>query len=296
MIQVLFVLITFCVVLQPAPGLGETQADLNRLVVSTFNGPRGSVVPEEATYGEEAVYGRSRLRVAQGVPAEKEMEEETLRDPFADRDTPAAEKPPDTIPDPLEPINRAFFAFNDKLYFWLLKPVGQAYGAVVPQRARVALRDFFYNLAFPVRFVNCFLQGKVYGAFDEMGRFVTNTVAGAGGFIDVATLTGNFGKYDEDLGQTFGSYGSGPGFYINWPIFGPSSLRDTVGTVGDAFLDPISILVDPSEVILGLNALDLVNGTSLRLGDYEDLKRAALDPYISVRDAYYQNRKSKIKE
>jgi phospholipid-binding lipoprotein MlaA len=296
MIQVLFALIAFCVVFQPASALGETQADLNREVVSTFNGPKGSAVPEEAADGEETVYARARLRVAQGAPAEKDMEEEALRDPFADRDAPEADKPPDTIPDPLEPINRAFFVFNDKLYFWLLKPVAKAYGAVVPQRARVAVRDFFYNLAFPVRFVNCFLQGKVYGAFDEMGRFVTNTVAGAGGFIDVATLTGNFGKYDEDLGQTFGSYGSGPGFYINWPIFGPSSLRDTVGRVGDAFLDPISILVDPSEVILAVNALDLVNGTSLRLGDYEDLKRAALDPYISVRDAYYQNRKSKIEE
>jgi phospholipid-binding lipoprotein MlaA len=296
MTKVLLVFIMFSVFSQPAPALSEREADLPMPLKCTYNGPKGDAATKGASYTEETVDGCARFRVAQGVPAGKDTEEGALRDPFADRDKPGADKPLDTIADPLEPINRAFFVFNDKLYFWVLKPVAKGYGAIVPQGARVALRNFFYNLAFPVRFVNCLLQGKGYGACDEMGRFFTNTFIGAAGFIDVATLTGNFGKYDEDLGQTFGSHGAGPGFYINWPIFGPSSLRDTVGTVGDAFLDPISILIDPTEIIIAVNALDLVNGTSLRIGDYEDLKKAALDPYISVRDAYYQNRKSKIKE
>jgi len=296
MVQVLFAVIMFCVVLEPFPALGETEADLRVEVVSTFNGPRRSAATKGAPYSEGTIDESSQFRVAQGGAAERDTEEDVLRDPFAERDKPAAEETPDTIADPLEPINRAFFVFNDKLYFWVLKPVAKGYGAVVPEQARVAVKNFFYNLAFPVRFVNCFLQGKVNGAFMEMGRFFTNTFIGAAGFIDVATLTGNFGKYDEDLGQSFGSHGVGPGFYINWPILGPSSLRDTVGAVGDAFLDPISILIDPSGYTIAANALDLVNNTSLRLGDYEDLKRAALDPYISVRDAYYQNRKSKIRE
>jgi phospholipid-binding lipoprotein MlaA len=296
MFQALLVLIMFCVVFDPVPALGETEGDLRAVVVSTYNGPGRSAATEAAMDSKGTIYGASAFRVAQGTPTEDGTEEEVLRDPFAEQDKPAAEARPQTIADPLEPINRAFFVFNDKLYFWFLKPVARGYKSVVPQRGRVAIRDFFYNLAFPVRFVNCFLQGKVDGAFMEMGRFFTNTFIGAAGFIDVATLTGNFGKYDEDLGQTFGSHGLGPGFYINWPVFGPSSLRDTVGTVGDAFLDPISILIDPSGYIIAINALDLVNNTSLRLGDYEDLKRAALDPYISVRDAYYQNRESKIEE
>ena len=266
MIQVLLVIL-LCVFSHPVPALAETEADLELEVMSSFNGPRESATTEGTLSGEGRVYGSGPFMMAQEVSAQEDTEEGALRDPFADRDKLAADKPPDTIADPLEPINRAFFVFNDKLYFWVLKPVAKGYGAVVPEPARVALRNFFYNLAFPVRFVNCFLQGKVYGAFDEMGRFFTNTCIGAAGFIDVATLTGNFGRYDEDLGQTFGSYGAGAGFYINWPIFGPSSLRDTFGTVGDAFLDPISILIDPSEVIIALNALDLINQTSLRLGD-----------------------------
>ncbi|MEJ2725504.1 MAG: VacJ family lipoprotein, partial [Deltaproteobacteria bacterium] len=144
--------------------------------------------------------------------------------------------------------------------------------------------------------VNCFLQGKVEGAFMEVGRFFTNTFLGVAGFVDVATQIGNFGKYDEDLGQTFGSYGVGPGFYIDWPILGPSSLRDTVGSAGDFFLHPVNVLIDSSGYVIAIKSFDSVNSTSLRLGDYEALKRAALDPYIAVRDAYYQNRKSKIKE
>jgi phospholipid-binding lipoprotein MlaA len=203
---------------------------------------------------------------------------------------------PVSIADPLEPINRAFFYFNDKLYFWLLKPVARGYRAVTPQTLRICVKNFFYNLGFPVRFVNCIFQGKIRGAGNEITRFLANSTAGIGGLFDIATNNMKIKRYEEDLGQTFGTYGLGPGFYINWPILGPSSLRDTFGSVGDVFLDPLNYAVPHTKYRVSVNSYDTINKTSLSLGEYEDFKKAALDPYVALRDAYWQNRKSMISE
>lgn len=258
--------------------------------------------------GLEAAYGQGKdILIAQKPEEQDEVSPEPAppkeEEPFPDNGFPEDKFPEEDMPldeqagiaDPLEPINRAFFVFNDKLYFWFLKPVATGYKYVAPEPIRVGVGNFFYNLAFPIRFVSCALQGKVFDASEEIRRFVINTTVGAAGFIDVATDL-EIKKYDEDLGQTFGYWGIGPGFYINWPILGPSTLRDTFGFVGDAFLYPVSFLFDPSVYTLAINAYDIVNQTSLRLGDYEDLKAAAFDPYVALRDAYYQNRKSKIEE
>jgi len=203
--------------------------------------------------------------------------------------------PPVTPSDPFEPINRAFFHFNDKLYFWFFKPVATGYSAVVPEPARVSVRNFFKNLTFPIRFINCLLQAKLDGAGNELGRFMVNSTVGLAGFFDVAKKY-DITAQDEDLGQTLGSYGIGSAFYINWPIFGPSSLRDTFGMVGDSFLDPLNYMVPRGKYNMTIKGYKGVNKTSLVIGDYEDLKRSALDPYIAVRDAYFQHRQNKIKE
>lgn len=200
-----------------------------------------------------------------------------------------------TISDPLEPLNRAFFHFNDKLYFWVLKPVAKGYKAVTPEKVRVGVRNFFYNLGFPVRFVNCLLQAKVDAAANEFARFVTNSTVGLFGLIDVATHKLELKKNDEDLGQTLGVYGMGASFYINWPVLGPSSLRDSLGGAGDAFLDPLNTIDRTKYRALG-QAYKTVNETSLSIGMYEDLKKAAIDPYVALRDAYSQHRQSMIKE
>ncbi|MBN2031941.1 MAG: VacJ family lipoprotein [Deltaproteobacteria bacterium] len=198
------------------------------------------------------------------------------------------------LADPLEPVNRVFFVFNDRLYFWLLKPVATGYKRVVPEKARVGLKNFFTNLAFPLRFVNCLLQAKGKGALEELESFVLNSIGGMAGFFDIAGAAG-VRKYDEDLDQSLAVFGLGPGFYINWPLFGPSTLRATFGSVGEAFLDPVHYL-DSSGARFVFKSSDLVNSTSLHIGDYESLKRAALDPYVALRDAYYQNRLKKIQE
>ncbi|MBA4395482.1 MAG: hypothetical protein C0407_18175, partial [Desulfobacca sp.] len=139
------------------------------------------------------------------------------------------EKEITAIPDPLEPFNRAMFHFNDKLYFWVLKPVAQGYNKVVPEPARVGVKNFFSNLGFPARFVSCLLQADFKGAATQLGRFVVNTVWGVGGLLDPSSSEQlNIPKQDADLGQTLGIYGLGQGFYIVWPFLGPSSARDSV--------------------------------------------------------------------
>lgn len=230
-----------------------------------------------------------------GEPSQSEDSEEDLTDPFEDEDDKDVVPPLKTIADPIEPINRAFFHFNDKLYFWLLKPVARGYGFILPQSVRIGLRNFFDNLGFPIRFVNCVLQGKLEGAGREANRFIVNTTVGLLGLIDVAEEKMDINEQDEDFGQTLGFYGLGPGFYINWPILGPSSLTDTIGIVGDIPLDPVSYTGE-TFIALPVRSVDLVNRTSLTIGEYEDLKRAALDPYVATRDAYYQFRQNKINQ
>jgi phospholipid-binding lipoprotein MlaA len=200
-----------------------------------------------------------------------------------------------TIADPIKPWNTAMYHVNDKFYFWLLKPASQGYSTVVPEDIRLSVSNFFKNLTTPIRFVSSLLQLKVKKAGNELVRFVYNSTAGIGGLADVAKTDLDIKRHEEDLGQTFGHYGIGHGFYIVWPILGPSSLRDTVGMVGDWFLDPV-YYVNPLEASLGISAYDRVNETSFYIGDYEDLKKAAIDPYVSIRDAYTQNRKKKVEE
>ena len=199
-----------------------------------------------------------------------------------------------SISDPLEPMNRAFYHFNDKLYFWFLKPVATGYKTVVPQTARLGVRNFFYNLAGPIRMVNCILQGKVHEASYEFSRLIVNTTIGLGGLVDVASEGMDLDRYDEDLGQTLGTYGMGPSIFINWPFLGPSCVRDTVGFVGDSFLNPVNYLVPQTKYKVAVKGGERINETSLTLGEYEDLKRSALDPYVSMRDAYYQYREKEI--
>jgi len=218
---------------------------------------------------------------------------------ITDENTPSnpseLEEPVRGIADPFEPVNRAFFHFNDKLYFWVLKPIATGYKAVIPEDGRVGVQNFFSNLTTPVRLVNCLLQVKLKGAGNEAVRFLLNTTLGMAGFLDLAKTELKIGKQEADFGQTLGVWGMGPAFYINWPILGPSTLRETVGYVGDAFLDVRTYL--PSRLlIVNVSAwtLDKVNETSLTLGEYENLKKAALDPYIALREAYHQYRQNKI--
>jgi len=121
-------------------------------------------------------------------------EEDEYDDEYAD------EEGVELIPDPFIEMSTGLYHFNDKLYFWLLKPVARGYGFIIPEELRSAMRNVFYNLRFPVRFINCMFQGKVRKTGYEFGQFFINTTVG---FVDLANVAANYPKLQpskEDLG------------------------------------------------------------------------------------------------
>ncbi len=240
-----------------------------------------------------------------GIAAAAEPSEtgiQTGADAFADEDffddefgTDAEARAGSAVSDPLAPWNKAMFHFNDKLYFWVLKPAATGYKTVTPGIVRTGVKNFFHNLTTPIRVVNCMLQGKSERMGAEIGRFMLNTTVGVLGFGNPAQRDPRLAVPEEDLGQTFAVWGIGDGPYIIWPVLGPSTIRDSFGMLGDGFLDPVGY-VDPRVLSAGIKAFDTINATSFRLGDYEALKDSAIAPYEALRDAYIQNRKKKIGE
>ncbi|WP_083568692.1 VacJ family lipoprotein [Arcobacter sp. LA11] len=206
--------------------------------------------------------------------------------------------------DPLEPYNRVMTSFNDFMYINFLTPVAKGYAEVVPEEARVGISNFLHNITFPIRFVNNILQFKINYAAEELGRFAVNSTVGILGFMDPAKESFNLEKREEDFGQTLGYYGVGEGFHIVLPIYGPSNLRDVIGSVGDNYINPLTDvssikykIPDRPEKTLGITVFSTLNRTSLNLGKYENLKKDAIDDlYPFLKDIYTQNREKLIKE
>ncbi|MFH0926630.1 MAG: VacJ family lipoprotein [bacterium] len=200
-----------------------------------------------------------------------------------------------SVADPLSPWNHLMFQFNDKLYFWALKPVAKGYKAIAPRQVREGVQSFFNNISTPIRFVNCIFQGKGNAAVNEFSRFLFNSTYGILGFNDFSGRHGLKAPNSEDFGQTFGVYGIGNGMYIVWPFLGPSTIRDSLGIAGDSFLNPITYIPPPIASV-GIHSYEKVNKTSFYIGDYETLKEASFDPYVAIREAYIQNRKSEVEK
>ncbi len=215
-------------------------------------------------------------------------DEDLFSDEFSDEET-------EEISDPLEGFNRAMFTFNDKVYFWALKPVATQYKRVVPELMRRGIRNFFVNLNYPMRLFASITQLKIKKAAMETFKFLTNSTLGLAGFIDYSGIFPELDVPPEDSGQTLGYYGIGHGIYIVWPLLGPMSLRDSFGFSADYFLQPVSY-VEPFYLSFGIRSYDVMNSTSLKLGEYETIKKSSLDPYIAIRDAYLQQRASQIKK
>lgn len=238
--------------------------------------------------GESASDLLTESQVEGDVAFEEEFEEEFK------------ERPGSKVFDPLHGYNRFMTKVNDKFYFWMLKPTASGYRKVVPQGVRISINRFFNNLLFPVRFVNNVLQLKFKGAGVELARFGINTTLGVVGFGDPAKKRFDLNAYPEDFGQTLGYYGIGGGFHLVLPILGPSNLRDTVGLVADFYLDPICYIgtcyADEWEPAMGIQAYKGVNYTSLHIGEYESLKKDAIDLYPFLREVYEQSRKKEIAE
>ncbi|MGD8993539.1 MAG: VacJ family lipoprotein, partial [Desulfobacterales bacterium] len=195
-----------------------------------------------------------------------------------------------------------FFYFNDALYEALLRPLGLGYNAVMPEEIRLSVKNFFYNLRFPIRFVNCLLQAKGTKAMEEFATFFLNTTVGLAGIQTPASYYDSLPPSPEDLGQTLGAWGAGNGFFIMYPIFGPSSLRDSARFVDSFFLDPVSWLRYNEfggyswRTRVAITAYDNFNELSFDIEDIDALKEAVLDPYVAVRDAFVERRNKLIAE
>lgn len=207
------------------------------------------------------------------------------------------------ISDPLEPVNRVVFKFNNGLYDYVLRPVSKGYTFVVPSPARTGIRNFFENIRFPVRFVNSALQGKFKRAGLETGKFAVNTVAGVGGLFRVSDrVTSLAAVPGEDTGQTFGVWRIGQGPYLVLPVLGPGTVRDTAGLVGDHFLNPLNWNLRENiewytwEVDTAVTVVGALNGLPDALETYDAARKDALDPYIAVRSGYAQYRAAAVKQ
>ena len=194
--------------------------------------------------------------------------------------------------DPLEPLNRSIYKFNDTLDKAVVKPVAQGYSAVMPSLGKMMVSNFFSNLDDVSVTLNDILQLKLAQAASDGMRFIVNSTVGVFGLIDVASM-GPLKKHNEDFGQTLGSWGVGSGAYLMLPILGPSSVRDGIGRYVDSFPDPITQITEMQTRNQVLISKGITKRAEL-LNQEKVLDDAMLDPYEFIRDAYLQRRINQV--
>jgi phospholipid-binding lipoprotein MlaA len=203
--------------------------------------------------------------------------------------TPGEERDPR---DPFEGFNRGVYRFNDTFDEYLAQPVARAYVSVLHQEIRTRVGNFFANVQDIFIGVNSFLQGKFEDGVNDWARFAFNSTFGLLGIHDVASDMG-LEKHNEDFGQTFGRWGSGPGPYLILPFLGSSTVRDGLGTAVDYYAAPLGE-VRPINLRNTLYGVYLVDTRAQLLDASRLLEEAALDRYVFQRDAYLQRRRSLI--
>ncbi|WP_024955305.1 MlaA family lipoprotein [Sulfurospirillum arcachonense] len=205
--------------------------------------------------------------------------------------------------DPIKGYNVQMTKFNDFVYMNIMGPVAKGYKNIVSTPVRKGVSNAFDNIKFPIRFVNNVLQLKFKNAFEETGRFIINSTYGLAGFLDLAKTEGGLNPHNEDLGQTLGYYGASDDFHIVLPLFGPSNLRDTIGLVGDSFLNPLSYahshevnVLEDDRPYYFLKSYEVLNEYSLHVDEYEALRKDAVNLYPLLKNVYEQRRKKLIEE
>jgi phospholipid-binding lipoprotein MlaA len=194
--------------------------------------------------------------------------------------------------DPLEPVNRAVFAFNDKVDQVALKPAATVYKNVTPSFVQTGVNNFFGNLADIWSSANNLMQGKGEQGMNDFARFMINTSFGIGGLFDIASEAG-LRKHREDFGQTLGYWGMPSGPYLMLPLLGPSTLRDTAALPVDIAADPW-VHVNPTRTRNLGTATRVIDERAVLLDASNLLEEAALDRYEFIRDGFLQRRQSQV--
>lgn len=198
------------------------------------------------------------------------------------------------IRDPLEPVNRGIFKFNEVFDTFIMRPVAKSYIFVVPEYGRQRVTNVVNNLGEPVNMLNGFLQGNPERGFTAMWRFILNSTLGIGGIFDFAGYNAGLTHKEEDFGQTMGFYGVGNGPYIVLPFLGPSSGRDAVGRVVDVFSNPFNY-VESDEFVYGRIVVTAVDARARSMEVLDEIYRNSVDPYATIRSAYAQRRAALIR-
>lgn len=211
-------------------------------------------------------------------------------DPIADATLP----PPAVMPqsyDPWEKFNRRMHRFNNAVDRRVAQPLARVYTRTVPRPLRLGVGNFFNNLGQPVSALNAMLQGKPKQAGQSVGRFLLNSTVGVGGLFDPATKA-KLPNRSEDFGQTLAVWGWKTSRYVELPLFGPRTLRDVFGMVGDSPLSPLRQIED-DRVRVFLQGLQLVD-LRAQLLSTDSFRNGAADDYTLVRDAWMQRRNYQI--
>lgn len=202
-----------------------------------------------------------------------------------------------SINDPLEGLNRAIFKFNDKVYANIAKPFARTYSKVMPDRIERGIGNVFTNLRYPSKLLSNVLQGRFKQAGRETAKFGLDTTIGVFGIFRPSDDFEGLKTTQEDVGQAFGRWGIGNGFYVVLPFMGPTSARDLVGDFIDDAVDPIQTpwtIIDDDTDRLIIRAVEITNRLPALMELYDSMRRSAIDPYSSVRDAYAQRRARQV--
>lgn len=254
------------------------------------NAPAAEAVPPPATAAVEPSAADDQRTEAErdfdalyGTPAQE-------YDPVADPTLPAPASVPGAF-DPWEKYNRKMHRFNMAVDRGVARPLARAYSKVVPRPVRLGVSNFFNNLGQPVSILNALLQGKPKQAAQALGRFALNTTLGIGGIFDPAS-DAKLPNRSEDFGQTLGVWGWKRSRYVELPFFGPRTVRDSFGALGDAPLSPLRH-VERDRIRIPLQGLQLVD-VRAQLLPLDSLRDGAEDEYALVRDSWTQRRDYQI--
>lgn len=205
------------------------------------------------------------------------------------------------VRDPLQPVNRVIFKFNDFVYINVLRHIANGYTKITPDFLERGVSNFFYNLKYPVRLTGNLLQGRLKGARIETERFLVNSTLGIAGVYRAADHFDRMQPIEsEDIGQALGAWGIGEGPYLVLPLLGPSNFRDLFGLLGDRTVNPLDqplSLIDHWDVTwqVTLSASEFISSSPDIVSIYMRIKEGAIDPYSAIKSGYTERRRAMIK-